>query len=145
MFLLNIYCIFLIHASILLISVSILFPRFLIIYTIIALNSFQVKFSGSFTMFLYLLYVSLLSFLFNKLCLEDHSSSLFVEIWPPKSGFVKFSWLGDLCLYSGWHSWILSLWRSSAKPSSVCSGVSRCLIWLQVACLLIFRVVFLFS
>ena len=58
--------------------------------------------------------------------------------------FVNLSWLGELCLCSGGWSLISYLWRAMQCPV-VTFAVSMDLKWLWTACLLMYRVVFLFS
>ena len=102
--LLNIYFIFSIHASILLIYASILLPRFWFIFTIIPLNSFsRISFFifmclvlWVFTMFLHLMHVSLFLFWFFSILLIVFGVSFLKAVRPqvllilksaPLSGF----------------------------------------------------------
>ena len=63
--------------------------------------------------------------------------------WAWISGLSRFPGCGSLCLCSGGWRWILSLWSTMRCPV-MNLGVSMGLVWLWAACLLKFRVAFLF-
>ena len=63
--------------------------------------------------------------------------------WVWTSCFWRFPGLGNLCLCSGAWNRISSLCRAVQCPV-VSFGVSMDFVWLWAACLLIFRIVFLF-
>ena len=162
--LLNLSCIFSILVSSLFICNSILFSRFWIFFIIIILNSFSSRFpiSSSFVWYgghlscYFTCWIFLCLFvLFRLLCLgcpfcrlEVCGSSLLWSLLPVSGVrlvvYQDFLIRGACIVCFGWWSGISSLWRTMKCPV-VSFGMSMCLAWLWVACLLMLRAVFLLA
>ena len=157
--LLNIYCIFLIHASSLFICASILFSRFWICFTIIVLNFFQVDCLFPLHLFglvgFYHVASSAVCFYVFSFCSIYCVLDLLSADWKvivllncgvcPHVGscLMKVSWLGELVPFFWWMELDLFFLKGGAMLI-VCFGVPMCLASLCAAYLLMCRAVLLF-